>query len=94
LPRKELTMNLTREQLETVQKGEPLRFADSGAEFVVLRADLYERLRSLLGEYDASPWTDEEMEALAWEAGQAADWDEMEESDNYCENRGIMPLLE
>jgi hypothetical protein len=77
-------MNLTPEQLEAVQSGEPLRFTDAASEFVVLRADAYEPLRSLL-EYDDTPWTDEEMEALAWEAGQAAGWDEMDEYDNSPE---------
>jgi len=33
-------------------------------------------------EYDDSPWTMEEMHALAWEAGQRAGWDEMTEYDD------------
>jgi hypothetical protein len=33
--------------------------------------------------YDDSPWTDEEMEFLAWEAGKLAGWEEMDEYDNY-----------
>lgn len=33
--------------------------------FVVLRVDEYERLKS--AEYDDSPWTREELAALAWE---------------------------
>src|ERR1700751_4629230 len=34
--------------------------------FVLLRIDEYERLKD--EEYDDSPWTREELEALAWEA--------------------------
>ncbi len=33
-------------------------------------------------EYDDSPWTQEELEALAWETGKAAGWDEMNEYDD------------
>jgi hypothetical protein len=32
-------------------------------------------------EYDDSEWTDEEMELLAWEAGELAGWGEMDEYD-------------
>ena len=41
--------------------------------FVLLRADEYERLKE--NEYDDSPWTREELQALAWEAGKGADWE-------------------
>ena len=35
--------------------------------FVLLRVDEYERLKE--DEYDDSPWTREELQAVAWEAG-------------------------
>jgi len=35
--------------------------------FVLLRVEEYERLAA--EEYDDSPWTRQELEALAWEAG-------------------------
>ena len=35
--------------------------------FVLLRVEEYERLKA--DEYDDSPWTREELEALAWETG-------------------------
>jgi hypothetical protein len=41
--------------------------------FVLLRVDEYERLRQ--SEYDDSPWTREELQAAAWEAGERTDWD-------------------
>lgn len=44
--------------------------------FVLLRVDEYERLKE---EYDDSPWTREELHALAWEAGKQAGWEEMDE---------------
>lgn len=33
-------------------------------------------------DFDDSPWTPEEREALAWEAGKHAGWEEMDEFDN------------
>jgi PHD/YefM family antitoxin component YafN of YafNO toxin-antitoxin module len=42
--------------------------------FVLLRLDEYKRLKE--EEYDDSPWTREELEALAWERVKHEDWDE------------------
>jgi hypothetical protein len=42
--------------------------------FVLLRIDEYARLKE--EEYDDSPWTREEIEGLAWEAGKHVDRDE------------------
>ena len=51
--------------------------------YVLVRRDLYERLQALA--YDDSPWTGEERDALAWEAGRHAGWDDMSEYDDYPE---------
>ncbi|MCI0379534.1 MAG: hypothetical protein L0215_18145 [Gemmataceae bacterium] len=53
--------------------------------YVLLRQDVYHRLREL--DYDDSPWTDEEMELLAWEAGKTAGWEDMGDYDLYPEKR-------
>ena len=45
--------------------------------FVLLRVDEYERLKA--EEYDDSPWTREELEALAWERVKHEDWDEYDD---------------
>ncbi len=45
--------------------------------FVLLRADEYARLTG--EEYDDSPWTREELQALAWERVQHEDWDEYDD---------------
>jgi hypothetical protein len=74
-------MQLTEEQIAAVRSGEPVRLAAGGERLVVLREDVFERLRELV--YDDSPWTDEEMESLAWEAGRHAGWDDMPEYDHY-----------
>jgi len=52
--------------------GEPVRLVDPDTQqpFVLLPADLYERLKD---GYDDSPWTDEEMDRLAEEAGELLD---------------------
>ena len=42
--------------------------------FVLLRVDEYERLKE--EEYDDSPWTRQELEALAWERVKHEDGDE------------------
>ena len=45
--------------------------------FVLLRVDEYERLKD--EEYDDSPWTREELEALAWERVKHDDRDEYDD---------------
>jgi PHD/YefM family antitoxin component YafN of YafNO toxin-antitoxin module len=42
--------------------------------FVLLRVDEYERLKE--EEYDDSPWTKEELQAMAWEVAEQTGWDE------------------
>src|SRR5260370_106880 len=51
--------------------------------FVLLRVDEYERLKE--DEYDDSPWTREELHALAWEAGKPLGWEDMDEYDDAPE---------
>ena len=45
--------------------------------FVLLRVDEYERLKQ--DEYDDSPWTREELQALAWERVKHEDWAEYDD---------------
>ena len=42
----------TQAQLEAIRQGEPVRINEAGADVVVLRADIYERMRELLEEED------------------------------------------
>ena len=51
--------------------------------FVLLRLEEYQRLTK--ADYDDSPWTREEMEGLAWEAGKGIGWEEMDEYDRLPE---------
>jgi hypothetical protein len=77
-------MELTKEQLETIRGGNPVRLNEAGTELVVVRADVFERLRTL--EYDDSPWSDEEMDQLAAEDANALGWEGMEayQGDEQC----------
>ena len=80
-------IELTEQQRQELYTGKPVRVRDlqTNETFVVVRPEVFDRLTE--ASYDASPWTDEEMEALAWEAGQTAGWDKMEEYDHYREGQ-------
>ncbi len=45
--------------------------------FVLLRIEEYERLKE--DEYDDSPWTREELQALAWARVKHEEWDEYDD---------------
>ena len=70
-------IELTEEQLGAMEKSDadPPRVVNprTNETFVLLRVDEYERLKE---EYDDSPWTREELQALAWERVKQEDWDE------------------
>ena len=80
-------IELTEQQMEALENPEatPPRVVNPRTKetFVLLRADEYERLKE--DEYDDSPWTREELQALAWETGKHAGWEEMDEYDNLPE---------
>jgi hypothetical protein len=80
-------LELTEQQMQALENPEatPPRLVNPQTKeiFVLLRVDEYERLKE--DEYDDSPWTREELEALAWEAGKHAGWEEMDEYDGYPE---------
>jgi hypothetical protein len=79
---------LTEEQVQAILaagKTPPVVDPKTKTRYVLLRQDLDERLAD--HEYDDSPWTDEEMELLAWEAGKQAGWEEMDAYDHYPEKK-------
>jgi hypothetical protein len=79
-------IELTEQQLRALETPEviPPRVVDprTNETFVLLRLDEYERLKE---EYDDSPWTREELGALAWEAGKQLGWEDMHEYDDLPE---------
>jgi hypothetical protein len=78
-------IELTEQQLQALEDSETtsLRLVSprTGETFVLLRLEEYEKLQQ--GEYDDSPWTREELQALAWEAGKQAGWEDMGEYDAF-----------
>jgi hypothetical protein len=74
-------IELTEQQAESLKNPEssPPHVVDPRTKqrFVLLRVEEYERLKEL--EYDDSPWTREELQALAWERVKHEDWDEYDD---------------
>jgi hypothetical protein len=80
-------IELTPQQHEALAGGDILvRDAVTNETYVLIRREVFERMKQRAG-YDDSPWTDEEMELLAWEAGAMAGWDDMGEYDHYPNKR-------
>src|SRR5262249_38403054 len=84
-----LMIELTEQQLQALDSTDatPLHLVNPRTKetFVLLPLDEYHRLKE--EEYDDSPWTDEEMELLAWEAGKQAGWEDMDDYDHYPEKK-------
>jgi hypothetical protein len=80
-------IELTEQQLQALEQPEatPPRIVNPRTKetFVLLPVDEYERLKA--DEYDDSPWTKEELQALAWEAGKPLGWEDMDEYDDVPE---------
>jgi len=74
-------IELTEQQVQALEHADatPPRVVNPRTKetFVLLRVDEYERLKD--EEYDDSPWTREELEALAWERVKREDWDEYDD---------------
>lgn len=74
-------IELTDQQLQALEQPEtlPLRVVNPRTKemFVLLRVEEYARLKE--AHYDDSPWTREELQALAWERLKHEDWDEYDD---------------
>ena len=64
-------LNLTAEQRSALNSGEPVPCVLEKTECIVVRKDVFERMRHVA--YDDSEWTSEEMIALAERAFDDAD---------------------
>ena len=84
-------IELTTQQAEALEgrRAAPLEILNPQTHetFVLLRADDYKRLKEE-SDYDDSPWTKEELQALAWEAGKTAGWEDMNEYDDIADAQG------
>jgi hypothetical protein len=80
---------LTPEQRRQLDRGEAVTVTDpgTGASFVILRKDVYDRVRALL--YDDSEATHDELRAMLARSSAANGWDEpgMDAYDRYDEER-------
>ena len=76
-------IELTEQQVEALAKAEatPPRIVNPQTRetFVLLRVEEYERLKED-NEYDDSPWTREELQALAWEVAERTGWEEYDDA--------------
>ena len=73
-------IELTEEQAQALEhSAAPARVVNPRTQetFVLLRIDESKRLKD--EEYDDSPWTREELEALAWERVKNEDWGEYDD---------------
>lgn len=74
-------IELTEQQVQALETPEatPPRVVNPRTKetFVLLRLDEYERLKE--EEYDDSPWTREELQAMAWEVAERTGWDEYDD---------------
>ena len=74
-------IELTEQQMHALENPEatPPRILNPRTKetFVLLRVDDYERLKE--DEYDDSPWTREELQALAWERVKHQELDEYDD---------------
>jgi hypothetical protein len=74
-------IELTEQQMQALANPEasPPRVVNPRTKetFVLLPLEEYERLTE--EESDDSPWTREELEALAWEVAEQTDWDEYDD---------------
>ena len=83
----DLNEQLRKELQQTNGKEVRVWDPDTRKEYVILSAEVYERLKNLL--YEDSDWTPEEQLRLLAESGKRAGWDDpkMDVYDNYDENR-------
>ena len=74
-------IELTEQQMQSLENTEvtPPRVVNPRTRemFVLLRVDEFQRLTQ--EEYDDSPWTREELQALAWERVKHEDWAEYDD---------------
>jgi hypothetical protein len=67
----ELQVHLSGEQLQSLQNGDSVQIEDAGLKCVILRADVFEKIKALV--FDEADLSDDELRALAARAAQDAD---------------------
>ena len=74
-------IELTEQQVRALEnpQGSPPRVVNprTNETFVLLSTNEYERLKEQ--EDDDTPWSREELQSLAWQAGERSDWEEYDD---------------
>ena len=70
-------MNLTAEQERSLSEGDAVPVTIGQTDCVLLRKDVYERVRRVV-EYDDAPWSAAEKGALLHSFGEKAGWEDPE----------------
>jgi hypothetical protein len=82
-------IELTEEQRQQLESGQAVDVSDpkTTQNFVILRKDVYERVRHLL--FDDSDWTNDELRLMLARSAKENGWDEpgMDAYDRYDEER-------
>ncbi len=80
-----MTLNLTEQQKLAIQNGNAVRFQADDLDLVIVRADIYDRVKRML--YDGGDWNDNELRKLLAKSSDANGWNgpEMDAYDNYGE---------
>jgi hypothetical protein len=82
-------IELTEQQVKALENAEetPLRLVKARTKeaYVLLPLDEYNRSRE--EGYDDTPWTREELQTLAWDAGKHVGWEEVDDCDDAQEKR-------
>lgn len=69
-------MDISDEQLAAAVQGQAVTFQAGGTDFVILRSDVYDRVRAIL--YEDAPLNEAQRLAAIHAAGARADWDDPE----------------
>lgn len=80
-------MHLTKDQFEQAKSGRAVEIAENGEEFVLIRKDLYERVKAVL--YDDSEPSHDELRAIFARGVESSDWNDpaMDVYDDYDKHK-------
>jgi len=80
-------MNITQVQLNQAKSGQVVEITENGDEFVLIRRDVYERVKKVL--YDDSEPSENELRAIFARGIESSDWNDpaMDVYDEYDKHK-------
>jgi hypothetical protein len=80
-------MNITQAQLEQAKSGQAVEIAENGDQFVLIRKDVYDRVKTVL--YDDSEPSEDELRAIFARGIESSDWNDpaMDIYDEYDKHK-------